>query len=269
VQLHEDTYTSPNFSIGLVNYKTPALTKVCLKLLKQHFDNGLLDPNRVQVWVVDNNSQDESTDYLRGLNWIHLIERIPEGKEEGFAAHGKALNLILDQIEDDYLFLMHTDTFVYEPQIFDDFLRECSQKIMAVGCLEQVNRGVIRTIWRLSSRLFKHYFRRAKRLIGIEGREPKPWREQYIKSFFALWNVKWMKLQGYTFFMDSRIPTYELQDLLRSQDKDQHIQLISPRKLFKFLDHVEAGTVGLVAGYSDKNRRVKRKKVILEKLNQA
>ena len=36
-------------------------------------------------------------------------------------------------------------------------------------------------------------------------------------------------------------------------------------RLFKFLDHVEAGTVGLRAGYTDLNRRVKRKKSILKK----
>jgi hypothetical protein len=39
--------------------------------------------------------------------------------------------------------------------------------------------------------------------------------------------------------------------------------------LFKFLDHVEAGTVGLVAGYDDMNRRVKRKMAILKKINQS
>lgn len=43
------------------------------------------------------------------------------------------------------------------------------------------------------------------------------------------------------------------------------LKVVSPMKLFKFLDHVEAGTVGLRALYSDMNRRVKRKKSILKK----
>lgn len=256
-----------DFSIALVNYKTPELTKVSLTLLKQHFDNGVLDANRHKVWVVDNNSQDASTEYLRSLDWIQLIERIPEGKEEGFAAHGIALDLILDKVQDDYLFLMHTDTFVYEPEIFGHFLQRCTGKTVAVGCLEQLNRGYFRTSWRLFSRFLKHYIRRARRLLGQDAREPKPWREQYIKSFFALWDVKWMKQHGYTFFMQNRIPTYELQDLLETQDN--HIRTVSPMWLFKFLDHVEAGTVGLVAGYDDMNRRVKRKMAILKKINQS
>lgn len=258
-------HSLPNFSIALVNYKTPELTKISLTLLKQHLDSGMLDANRVQVWVVDNNSQDASTEYLRGLDWIHLIERIPEGREEGFAAHGKALDMILEKMQDDYLFLMHTDTFVYEPEIFNQLLQRCSGKTVAVGCLEQLNRGYFRTNWRLFSRFLKHYIRRAKLLIGLDARDPKPWREQYIKSFFALWDVKWMKQNNYAFFMQNRIPTYELQDLLTTQDK--HIRTVSPMWLFKFLDHVEAGTVGLVAGYDDMNRRVKRKMAILKKIN--
>lgn len=260
-------HSTPNFSIALVNYKTPELTKVTLTLLKQHFDSGMLDSKRVKVLVVDNNSQDESTEYLRSLNWIHLIERTPQGKEEGFAAHGIALDMILEKVQDDYLFLMHTDTFVYEPEIFNQFLQKCSGKTVAVGCLEQLNRGYFRTSWRLFSRFLKHYSRRAKRLFGVDAREPKPWREQYIKSFFALWDVSWMKEHGYTFFMQHRIPTYELQDILETQD--YNIRTVSPMWLFKFLDHVEAGTVGLVSGYDDMNRRVKRKMAILKKINQS
>lgn len=257
----------PSFSIALVNYKTLELTKICLTLLKQHFDNGLLDAQRVKVWVVDNDSQDASTDFLRSLDWIHLVERQAQDSEEGFAAHGRALDMILEKTDDDYLFLMHSDTFVYEPAIFNDFLQRCSKQTVAVGCLEQVNRGYLKTSWRLFSRFLKHYSRRAKRAVGILGREPKAWREQYIKSFFALWNIKWMKQQGYTFFMENRIPTYALQDALSSEGKT--IGLISPMKLFKYLDHAEAGTVGLLLGYDEMNRRVKRKMKILKKIDRS
>lgn len=258
---------SPHFSIALVNYKTFELTKICLTLLKQHMDSGSLDAKRVTVWVVDNDSEDASTEYLRSLNWIHLIERKSAGKEKGFVAHGRALDMILEKTQDDYLFLMHTDTFIYEAEVFKDFLRLCTIQTLAVGCREQVNRGYFRTSWRLFSRFLKHYSRRAKRMVGIQGRDPKAWREQYIKSFFALWNVGWMKQHGYTFFMENRIPTYALQDRLLNQGK--HISLISPGKLFKYLDHIEAGTVGLLLEYDEMNRRVKRKMKILKKIDQS
>jgi hypothetical protein len=86
-------HTNPAFSIAIVNYKTPDLTKICLDLLKKHIDAGL----NAQVWVVDNNSQDESTTYLRSLDWIHLIVRDADYAEKGFVAHGQGLDSILEK----------------------------------------------------------------------------------------------------------------------------------------------------------------------------
>lgn len=258
------TDKKPDFAIVLVNYKTLELTKISLSLLKQHMDAALI-PATTQIWVVDNNSQDLSTDYLRSLNWINLIERNVTAKEEGFAAHGHALDLVLSKIDCQYLFLMHTDTFIYQPKIFEKLLSELMNKpnAVAIGCLEQLDRGYLRSYWRLVSRFCKHYSRRAVRFFGINGREPKPYKEQYIKSFFALWDVRWMKENNLTFFMQNRIPGYALQDIaLKTGRKILHI---SAMQLFSYLDHVEAGTVGLVAGYDDMNRRVKRKLALLKK----
>lgn len=256
----------PKFSIAMVNYKTLELTKIALELLKKHIDNGELDADRVEVWVVDNHSQDASTEYLRSLDWIHLIERAPAGKEQGFEAHGRGLDMILSSIDTDYLFLLHTDTFIYEPSVFDMMLSYClsDNKIAAVGCLEQLNRGYLRTAWRIGTRFIKHYSRRFRRFVGLPAREPKPYMEQYMKSFCTLWNVQLMKQYGYTFLMADRIPGYELQDRMKAHG--YKFKYLSPMKLFQYLDHVEAGTVGLRAAYADSNRRVKRKKSILKKI---
>lgn len=254
----------PDFAIAMVNYKTLALTKISLSLLKQHLDAGLI-PKATEVWVVDNDSQDASTDYLRSLDWIHLIERKSVGKEEGFAAHGHALDLVLSKTNCQYLFLMHTDTFIYQPKVFEILLMSLKDKpnTVATGCLEQLNRGYLRSYWRLASRFCKHYSRRTVRFFGFEGREPKPYKEQYIKSFFALWDIGWMKENKLTFMMQNRIPGYALQDI--ALETGRKIKHISAMQLFKYLDHVEAGTVGLVAGYDDMNRRVKRKLALLKK----
>lgn len=254
----------PNFAIVMVNYKTLELTKLSLSLLKQHIEAGVI-PNNTEVWVVDNDSQDASTEYLRSLDWIHLIERKSVGKEEGFAAHGHALDLVLPNISCQYLFLMHTDTFIYQPKVFEMLLASLKDKpnMVAIGCLEQLNRGYLRSYWRLVSRFCKHYSRRAVRFFGFAGREPKPYKEHYIKSFFALWDVRWMKENKLTFFMQNRIPGYALQDI--ALETGRKIKHISAMQLFKYLDHAEAGTVGLVAGYDDMNRRVKRKLALLKK----
>lgn len=256
----------PKFSIAMVNYKTLELTRIALELLKKHLDTGGLDRSRVDVWVVDNDSNDESTEYLKGLDWINLIERPSPGVEEGFVAHGEGLDLVLDAIDTDYLFLIHTDTFIYDPSVFDWMLGffQADPKVAAVGCLEQLNRGYFRRGWRIFSRFCKYYSRKIRLSLGFAAREPKPYLEEYIKSFCALWNVSLMRRMGYTFLMNNRIPGYELQDQLKLAG--YKIKTVSPERLFKFLDHVEAGTVGLRAGYSDVNRRVKRKQNILKKI---
>ena len=61
---------TPILSILIINYKTPDLTKLCLRLLRKH-----TDLSKVKIIVVDNDSADESLEYLRKLSWITLIER--------------------------------------------------------------------------------------------------------------------------------------------------------------------------------------------------
>lgn len=252
----------PAFSIAIVNYKTLDLTQICLELLKRHIDAGL----NAQVWVVDNDSQDESTHYLRSLDWIHLIERRVTEKEPGFMAHGKGLDLILAEIKTDAVFLMHTDTFIYDATVFSMMLNamQAGDKVAAIGCLHQLNRGYVRIAWRTVNGFFKYHFRRLKQSLSLPSRPPKPYIEPYIKSFFALWDVRLMKELGLQFLMEDRIPSYAMQDILKS--KGYQIKALSPMRLFQFLDHVEAGTVGLAAGYAEGHRRLARKKTMLEKL---
>ena len=96
--------------------------------------------------MVDNDSQDESVEYLRTLNWINLIERVPADYEKGFEAHGRGLDLILERINTDYLFVLHTDTFIYDAGVFDWMLMFCvtDKNIVSVGCRDQINRGYLR-----------------------------------------------------------------------------------------------------------------------------
>lgn len=234
-----DHQTFPEFSIVLVNYKTFNLTQKSLALLKSHIDTGL----NASIWVVDNHSQDESTSYLRSLDWIHLIERpAPLHPEKGFVAHGQGLNAALEKIRTDYVFVMHTDTFVHDPAIFDQMLdtMRSTENIAAIGCLEQLNRGLIRSAWRFFSRAIKMSTRKLRMKLGINSRPAKPLKEQYIKSFFACWNVNIIRQSGCSFMMGDRNPGYELQDQLKA--KGYFIETIEPKKLFKYLEHVKAGT---------------------------
>jgi len=241
-----------NYSIVLVNYKSLELTKTCLELLRE----GLQETG-VPVFVVDNDSNDASIDYLRTLDWINLIERKVSAPEAGNMAHGRALDLALEQVETEYLFLLHTDTFIYDPAVFSMMIGQCTgpREVAAVGCLEQLNRGLARSAWRLTSRFFKHYTRRGLQALGVPARSPKPYRETHLKSFCTLWNVRLIKQHGLRFQMDERNPGYELQD--RMTALNYRIGFISPRTMFQYLDHIQSGTVSAMGGYASSHRRVK------------
>jgi hypothetical protein len=52
---------------------------------------------KAKVIVIDNDSQDASLDYLRGLLWIELIERRVVPSEGAISAHSRALDLGLER----------------------------------------------------------------------------------------------------------------------------------------------------------------------------
>ncbi|MFW0754804.1 glycosyltransferase family 2 protein [Pseudomonas sp. H11T01] len=241
-----------NYSIVLVNYKSLELTKTCLELLRE----GLQETG-VPVFVVDNYSDDASSEYLRTLNWINLIERKSTTPEAGSVAHGRALDMALDHVETEYLFLLHTDTFIYDPTVFTLMISQCTgpREVAAVGCLEQLNRGMARSGWRLVSRFFKHYTRRGLRALGLNARSPKPFREVHLKSFCTLWNARLIKKHGLHFQMDDRNPGYELQD--RMAALNYKISFLSPQTMFRYLDHIQSGTVSAMGGYAGNHRRIK------------
>lgn len=254
----------PTFSIALVNYKTYEMTKACLELLHQH-----LAGRDVAVWVVDNNSADDSTTYLRNLPWINLIERVQPKGEPGHIAHGKALDMVLERIDTDYILLMHTDTFIYDDQVFKLMLDLCTHdpKIAAVGCVEQLDRGPLRTSWRFASRYCKHHYRRALQALGIQGRIPKPWKEVHLKSFCTLWNSRVIKQHGLHFCMDDQVPGYTLQDKMTASGYT--IAEIPARRLFKYLDHIQSGTVAAQGGYGEGHRRNRMYDQAINRLNKA
>ncbi|MNC80627.1 hypothetical protein D3C75_1334930 [compost metagenome] len=74
-----------------------------------------------------------------------------------------------------------------------------------------------------------------------------------------------MKQQGLRFQIDDRVPGYALQD--RMIDLGYKVVFLSPRKIFKYLDHIQAGTVAAAGGYGQHHRRTKMYENILKRFN--
>ncbi len=251
----------PPFSIALVNYKTVQLTSACLELLK-----GVQTDYGAEIWVVDNDSADESTAYLRSLDWIHLIERKPTEPETGAKAHGEALNIVLERVDTEFLFLLHTDTLIYDKAIFNVMLEKCIEdnKIMAVGCTKPQHRGMLRSGFRFTKRFLSHYLRHLKKSMGLKSKEPGPYREAYLQSFCALWNIKILKEHGIALYMNNRLPGYEAQDKLSALG--YKTCKLSAKKVFSYLEHVDGGTLSAIGVHHKNHRRTKRYLATLERL---
>jgi len=94
-------------TICVVNYKTFEFTRLCLRSIRK-FTRYPYD-----VVVVDNNSRDESLEYLTRLSWIRLLQRptVPEEPSGGYA-HAAGLDLGLQNCNTEFFVTMHSDTFV-------------------------------------------------------------------------------------------------------------------------------------------------------------
>ncbi|MBC8394401.1 MAG: glycosyltransferase family 2 protein [Deltaproteobacteria bacterium] len=117
-------------TICVVNYKTLDLTRLCLRSIRKYTKRPY------KVLVVDNDSQDESTEYLKGLNWIRFVERNDKTNDSsGGYAHAAALDMGLELCDTEYFMAMHSDTFVHKGGWLGELMRyfENDPKAACVG----------------------------------------------------------------------------------------------------------------------------------------
>ena len=101
--MEKDTVT-----ICVVNYKTLELTRLCLRSIRKYTNYPY------KVLVIDNDSQDESTEYLKSLDWVEFVERKDKTNDSsGGYAHAAALDMGLQLCDTEYFMAMHSDTFVH------------------------------------------------------------------------------------------------------------------------------------------------------------
>lgn len=97
---------NPRLTLLIPQYRTRDLTKLCLRIIRRN-----LSLDQVRVIVIDNDSGDDSLDYLRHVPWIRLIERKAIPGENPPEAHTRALDMALAETDTEFVMSMHTDTF--------------------------------------------------------------------------------------------------------------------------------------------------------------
>lgn len=170
--------SQPEVTILIPNYKTPELTKLCLRLF-----NDFTRPGRADFIVVDNDSGDESLAYLKTLPWIDLIERKVDSGESGPVMHANALDLGLQRVRTPFVLVVHTDTLPQRPDWLDYLLSEIRQsdKIAGVGSwkLEHIS------FWKKFGKRIEAFFQ------ALAGRRKKE--ERYLRSHCALYRTELLR----------------------------------------------------------------------------
>ena len=125
-----DEPTQKLVTILIPNYKTPEITRICLRLLRKHTDFS-----RAHVLAIDNDSGDASLDYLQSIKWIELVERKAEADDTPAISHARALDMALARVKTPFVLSIHTDTFVRRSDWLDVLLAPFAQdeKLAGVG----------------------------------------------------------------------------------------------------------------------------------------
>jgi cellulose synthase/poly-beta-1,6-N-acetylglucosamine synthase-like glycosyltransferase len=170
-------------TVLIPNYKTLNLTKICLRLLKKN-----TDLKKVDIYVIDNNSKDESLNYLRSLKWITLFERKGIPNEGGPMSHARGLDLALKKVKTKYVISFHTDTFVINKEWLNFLLSPFSiPNVAGVGSWKLENKGKLKIL----GRKIEFYLKKLFHLKSNPQRFDKNY--HYLRSHCAAYDVSAIK----------------------------------------------------------------------------
>lgn len=180
-------------TICVVNYKTLDLTRLCLRSIRK------FTCTPYEVIVVDNDSQDASTEYLRSLKWIRLLERKDKTNDSsGGYAHAAALDIALAQTQTEFFAAMHSDTFVHRDNWLDDLLAlfQDDPQVVCVGA-GKVELTPAWKIWLKKATDFKTLTRKLLRTP-----DPLGMHRYYNRTVCSIYRTEILKKENLSFLMD-------------------------------------------------------------------
>ena len=235
-------------SIILPNYKTPELTRLCLRSIRKYTPH-----DAVRIIAVDNASGDESLEYLRSLDWVRLIERTPAdiaGMKPALM-HTTAMDLAFQQVDTPFVLSFHTDTIVYSPDWLDFLLGEIgkSDRIAGVGSWKL---EFIPPAKRFGKKL-EVVENRVKQFLGLKKPEV-----QFLRSHCALYRTDLLR-QHTRGFGDGESAGKSIHRLLT--EAGFTMEFIPPEILIKYMDHLNHATMILnptIGSRRTSSRRARR-----------
>lgn len=241
-------------TILVPNYKTPELTRICLRLLRKY-----TDPARIRVIAIDNHSDDDSLAYLRGLDWITLLERPPAGDDTPPLSHSRALDLALAQVDTPYVLSIHTDTFMHHPGWLDFLLTYIEGKpdVAGVGSWKLESKPLFRRVLkRLEHAVQSLYFPLLGRQVMGKGKN-----YYYLRSHCALYRTAALREVG-THFSDENETAGKVMHR-KLEEAGYKMVFLPSETLSGYIYHVNHATMVLnpELGSSDNMIKTGRKRV--------
>ena len=238
-------------SIILPNYKTPDLTRLCLRSLRKFTPH-----DAVRIIAIDNASGDESLEYLRSLKWIRLIERTP-ADIDGMAPalmHTTAMDLAFQEVDTPLVLSFHTDTIVSSPDWLNFLLGRInrSEKIAGVGSWKI---EFIPPAKRFGKKL-EIVENRVKQFLGLKKPEVR-----FLRSHCALYRTDLLR-QHTRGFGDGESAGKSIHKLLTAAGYT--MEFIPPEVLIEYMDHLNHATMILNPTIGSRRTSSRRARSLLE-----
>lgn len=252
--------TQKQVTILVPNYKTPEITKICLRLLRQFTNHDL-----AEVIVIDNNSQDASVEYLRELQWIRLIERDCVPGESGVDAHSRALDLAMAEVSTPYVLSIHTDTFVKRHDWLEVLLEAFDDNNVAgVGSWKLESKNILRRTGVKFEQSCKHLLHK---FFGYKRYNPNRLdvNAQYLRSHCAVYRTDIIKSLNTSFGDGDETAGKVMHQKMRAAGYT--MKFLSSEFLGQYVDHLNHATSILnpelrrTAKNPEKNQRMIQQKL--------
>lgn len=239
-------------TVLLPNYKTPELTRLCLRSLRKNADFS-----KIRVLVVDNASGDDSVRYLRSLPWIELIERAPSEVEKLLPAemHSSALDLALQKVDTEFVLSMHTDTILLNPRWLDYLMAKInrSEKVAGVGSWKLEQASPLKQALKWTEDRFKELFGGTREF-------------RFLRSHCALYRTELLRKHTRG-FGDGECAGSSIQKCLSAAGYE--LDFLPVEELSRYMMHLNHATLILNPEFSTPRRTGTRKAfhLLQEKMN--
>jgi glycosyltransferase involved in cell wall biosynthesis len=244
--MKKDTVT-----ICVVNYKTLDLTRLCLRSICKYTDYPY------QVLVIDNDSRDGSTEYLKSLNWIQFVSRTDKTTDSsGGYAHAAALDMGLAMCDTEYFMAMHSDTFVYRSGWLTELMRYFHQH-PSRAC---VGGGKCRLTpaWRQWLKQATDFTTFKRKLLGVP--DPQGKYRYYNRTVCSIYRTEVLKKENLSFLMDRKKGlTVGKKLYFELVDRGYPTVELSDRTMRRYLWHLAHATQVVNADEYNLQNRTKRK----------